>query len=46
MVCLISIDPEQLGFQEISDLPEDDKKCVFSLLDAFLAKSKIQALLK
>jgi transcriptional regulator with XRE-family HTH domain len=33
-------------FQEISNLPEDDKKCVFSLLDAFLAKSKIQALLK
>lgn len=40
-------DPAMLQrFQEISKLSEEDKKCIYSLMDAFLAKSKIQALLK
>lgn len=40
-------DPKMLKrFQEISTLSDEDQKCVFSLLDAFLAKSKIQAMLK
>ncbi|MCH4831205.1 hypothetical protein E5F92_000335 [Flavobacterium columnare] len=33
-------------FQEIDELTEKDKECVFSLLDAYLAKSKLQAFLK
>jgi hypothetical protein len=31
---------------EINELPNKDKECVYSLLDAFLAKSKLQAILK
>ena len=33
-------------FQDIDKLPTEEKKCIFSLLDAFLAKSKLQAILK
>jgi transcriptional regulator with XRE-family HTH domain len=33
-------------FQEIDGLEDKDKECVFSLLDAYLAKSKLQAFLK
>jgi transcriptional regulator with XRE-family HTH domain len=40
-------DPTMLKrFQEIDELAEKDKECVFSLLDAYLAKSKLQAFLK
>ena len=40
-------DPAMLKrFNAISELPEKDKECVYSLLDAFLAKSKMQAILK
>ncbi|MCH4829759.1 helix-turn-helix domain-containing protein [Flavobacterium columnare] len=40
-------DPTMLKrFQEIDELTEKDKECVFSLLDAYLAKSKLQAFLK
>ncbi len=40
-------DPKMLKrFLEISLLPDADKICVYKLLDAFLAKNKIQALLK
>ena len=44
---LLIKDPAMLErFQEISNLPEEDKKCVYSLLDAYLAKNKIKALIK
>ncbi len=33
-------------FQEINELDEADKQCVFTFLDAFLAKNKLQAFLK
>lgn len=33
-------------FQEIGELTEKDKECVFSLIDTYLAKSKLQAFLK
>ncbi|MBX9853173.1 MAG: helix-turn-helix domain-containing protein [Cytophagaceae bacterium] len=40
-------DPVMLErFQEISNLPDEDKKCVYSLLDAYLAKNKLKALIK
>jgi len=40
-------DPAMLKrFQEINELNEKDKECIFSLLDAYLAKSKLQAFLK
>jgi hypothetical protein len=40
-------DPVMLErFQEISNLPEEDKKCIYSLLDAYLAKNKLKALIK
>lgn len=40
-------DPAMLKrFQEINNLTEDDKQCVFTFLDAFLAKNKMQAFLK
>jgi transcriptional regulator with XRE-family HTH domain len=44
---LLIKDPAMLErFQEISNLPDEDKKCVYSLLDAYLAKNKIKALIK
>lgn len=33
-------------FNEINQLPEKDKETVFTLLDAFLAKHKLKAILK
>ncbi|WP_106531562.1 hypothetical protein [Chitinophaga niastensis] len=40
-------DPKMMKrLNEINELPDKDKKCVYSLLDAFLAKSKLQAILK
>ena len=40
-------DPVMLKrFNEINELPEKDKECVYTLLDAFLAKNKMQAILK
>lgn len=40
-------DPKMMKrLNEINDLPDKDKECVYSLLDAFLAKSKLQAILK
>ena len=40
-------DPVMLErFQDIDLLEERDKECIFSLLDAFLAKHKLQAILK
>lgn len=40
-------DPAMLKrFQEINELNEEDKACVFTFLDAFLAKNKMQAFLK
>jgi hypothetical protein len=33
-------------FNEINDLPEKDKECIYTLLDAFLVKNKMQAILK
>lgn len=33
-------------FQEINELEEADKKCIYTFLDAFLAKNKMQAFLK
>lgn len=40
-------DPKMMKrLNEINELPEKDKECVYSLLDAFLAKSKLQAILK
>ncbi len=39
-------DPALLDrFNDINQLPDKDKECVYSLLDAFLAKSKIQSIL-
>jgi transcriptional regulator with XRE-family HTH domain len=40
-------DPVMLKrFNEINELPEKDKECVYTLLDAFLAKNKMQAIFK
>lgn len=40
-------DPVMLKrFQEIDQLSDKDKECVYTLLDAFLAKTKMQAFLK
>ena len=40
-------DPVMLQrFQEINELDDSDKACVFTFLDAFLAKNKMQAFLK
>ena len=40
-------DPTMLErFEEINKLPKEDKVCIYSLLDAYLAKSKLQAILK
>ena len=40
-------DPNLLKrFNEINSLDEKEKECVFSLMDAFLAKSKLQSILK
>lgn len=40
-------DPTMLKrFNEVSALPEDDKKCIYTFLDAFLAKNKLNALMK
>ncbi|PWV55756.1 hypothetical protein C7475_101263 [Chitinophaga sp. S165] len=40
-------DPKMMKrLNEINELPDKDKECVYSLLDAFLAKSKLQAILK
>jgi hypothetical protein len=33
-------------FQEIDELNDKDKECIYSLLDAYLAKNKLQAFLK
>ena len=33
-------------FQEINELNDFDKQCVFTFLDAFLARNKMQAFLK
>jgi transcriptional regulator with XRE-family HTH domain len=44
---LLLKDPIMLKrFKEINDLPDDDKICVYKLLDAFLAKNKLEAILK
>ncbi len=32
-------------FNEVSALPEEDKKCVYSMMDAYLARHKLQGLL-
>lgn len=40
-------DPKMMKrLNEINELPDKDKECVYSLLDAFIAKSKLQAILK
>jgi transcriptional regulator with XRE-family HTH domain len=40
-------DPAMLRrFNELNELPEKDKECVYTFLDAFLAKNKLQAILK
>lgn len=40
-------DPNLLKrFNEINGLDEKEKECVYSLMDAFLAKSKLQSILK
>ena len=40
-------DPAMLKrFNDISLLPDKDKECVFTLLDAFIAKNKMQAILR
>lgn len=40
-------DPAMLKrFNEVNALPEEDKKCVFSMMDAYLAKNKLQSFLK
>ena len=37
-------DPAMLKrFQEIDQLDDNEKQCIYSLLDAFLAKSRLQA---
>ena len=33
-------------FNEVNNLPEEDKHCVFSMMDAYLAKHKMQSFLK
>jgi transcriptional regulator with XRE-family HTH domain len=33
-------------FNENNELPEEDKNCIYKFLDAFLAKNKLQAILK
>ena len=44
---LLLKDPIMLKrFQEINELEDSDKQCIYTLLDAFLAKSKLQAFLK
>lgn len=40
-------DPNLLKrFNEINSLDEKEKECVYSLMDAFLAKNKLQSILK
>lgn len=40
-------DPAMLKrFQEINELDDVDKACIFTFLDAFLPKNKMQAFLK
>ncbi len=40
-------DPDMMRrFNEVNKLPENDKNCVFSMMDAYLAKHKMQELLK
>jgi len=40
-------DPKMMKrLNDINELPEPDKQCVYSLLDAFLAKAKLQDILK
>ena len=40
-------DPNLLKrFNDINGLTEKEKECVYSLMDAFLAKSKLQSILK
>ena len=40
-------DPVMLKlFQEINELKDSEKQCVYTFLDAFLAKNKMQAFLK
>jgi hypothetical protein len=40
-------DPTMLKrFNEISALSDEDKKCIYTFLDAFLAKNKLNALMK
>ncbi|RAJ08768.1 hypothetical protein LX64_01422 [Chitinophaga skermanii] len=40
-------DPKMMKrHNEINDLPDKDKEFVYSILDVFLAKSKLQAILK
>ena len=44
---LLLKDPVMLKrFQEINELEDSDKQCVYTFLDAFLAKNKLQAFLK
>jgi transcriptional regulator with XRE-family HTH domain len=40
-------DPSMLKrFQEIDELEEKEKECIYSLLDAYIAKNRLQAFLK
>lgn len=40
-------DPQMMKrLNEINELSEGERQCVYSLLDAFLAKAKLQAILK
>jgi transcriptional regulator with XRE-family HTH domain len=40
-------DPAMLKrFNELNELPDKERECVYQLLDAFLAKQKLQAFLK
>jgi transcriptional regulator with XRE-family HTH domain len=40
-------DPAMLKrFNAINELPEKDKECIMSLMDAYLAKAKLQEILK
>lgn len=42
----IAFDPAMLKrFNEINELPDKEKECVYQFLDAFLAKQKLQAFL-
>lgn len=44
---LLLKDPIMLKrFQEINELEDTDKQCIYTFLDAFLAKNKLQAFLK